>query len=492
MDLPTLLEQFRQHTGLILGDVMIDEYISGECSRLSPEAPVPVMAVGSSRVVLGGAANTASNVRSLGGGAILVGRVGRDAAADQMRELARGLGLDFRPVVDASPTVRKIRVVGQQQQLLRLDYEATDRTDTQADRQILEIVQAELPRVSFVVISDYAKGFFNERLTRTIIAAARAAGRTVIVDPRPQHASFYQGCDYLTPNWKESLGLIGEPDRAMTGDAVSEVGRAAAARFGCHVLLTLGSHGMTLFSPAGERLVEQAAIAREVFDVSGAGDTVAAAFALAVASGADHETAVAVATRAAGVVVGKLGTATVMPNELLRGEDGWDRGLVERGDLRALVARLRDSRRRVVTINGSFDLLHAGHVHILREARRQGDVLIVGLNSDASIRRNKGAGRPFVAQDDRAALLLALRDVDFVHVFDEATPNAFLAEIAPDVHVNGAEYGDDCVEAETVRAGGGRLHLVSRIASLSTTDLAGRIADHVRRAAPVDGRGTVR
>lgn len=484
MELPTLLEQFRHHVGLILGDVMIDEYISGECSRLSPEAPVPVMAVGGSRVVLGGAANTASNVRSLGGGAILVGRVGHDAAAQQMVELATGLGIDFRPVIDQSPTVRKIRIVGQQQQLLRLDYEAADRTDAVADQQILDIVHAELARVSFVVISDYAKGFLNEQLTRTIIRAAKAAGKPVIVDPRPQHASFYAGCDYLTPNWKESLGLIGLPDRPLTAESADAVGREAAHRFGCHVLLTLGSKGMKLFSPGGERLVEQAAVAREVFDVSGAGDTVVAAFALSLASGADHSTAVALATRAAGVVVAKLGTATVMPNELLRGEDGWDRRLVERKELRGLVTRLRGNGRRIVTINGSFDLMHAGHVHILREARRQGDVLIVGLNSDQSIRQNKGPGRPFVSQDDRAAMLLALRDVDFVHVFDEATPNAFLAEIAPDVHVNGAEYGENCVEAETVRAGGGRIHLVSRIAGLSTTDLSGRIADHVLQTTP--------
>jgi D-beta-D-heptose 7-phosphate kinase/D-beta-D-heptose 1-phosphate adenosyltransferase len=484
MELPTLLEQFRHHVGLILGDVMIDEYISGECSRLSPEAPVPVMAVGGSRVVLGGAANTASNVRSLGGGAILVGRVGRDAAAGQLTDLATGLGIDFRPVVDQSPTVRKIRIVGQQQQLLRLDYEAADRTDAAADRQILEIVHSELARVSFVVISDYSKGFLNETLTRAIIRAAKAAGKPVIVDPRPQHASFYAGCDYLTPNWKESLGLIGQPDRPLTADSAEAVGREAAHRFGCHVLLTLGSKGMKLFSPDGERLVEQAAVAREVFDVSGAGDTVVAAFALSLASGADHSTAVALATRAAGVVVAKLGTATVMPNELLRGEDGWDRRLVERQELRGLVTRLRSNRRRIVTINGSFDLMHAGHVHILREARRQGDVLIVGLNSDRSIRENKGPSRPFVSQADRATMLFALRDVDFVHVFDEPTPNAFLAEIAPDVHVNGAEYGENCVEADTVKAGGGRIHLVARIAGLSTTDLSGRIADHVLQTAP--------
>jgi rfaE bifunctional protein nucleotidyltransferase chain/domain len=174
-----------------------------------------------------------------------------------------------------------------------------------------------------------------------------------------------------------------------------------------------------------------------------------------------------------------------MPNELLRGEDGWDRRLVERHELPGLMTRLRSNRQRVATINGSFDLMHAGHVHILREARRQADVLLVGLNSDRSVSQNKGPGRPFVSQNDRAAMLLALRDVDFVHVFDELTPNAFLEAVRPDVHINGAEYGENCVEADTVRAGGGRLHLISRIEGLSTTELSARIADHLLRETPV-------
>jgi len=478
MKLQTLVDQFRDHVGLILGDVMIDEYISGECSRLSPEAPVPVMTVAGSRVVLGGAANTASNVCSLGGHAILVGRIGQDASGQEIRDRTADLGIEFRPVVGRAPTVRKIRIIGQQQQLLRLDYEDPHTASDNQDEAILEIVRQTLPRTSFVLISDYAKGFLNERLTRAVIALAKDAGRIVIVDPRPQHAAMYHGCDYLTPNWKESLGLIGRPDVQATPELIDVVGREAADRFGCHVLLTLGAKGMKLFAPDGNCLVEQATAAREVFDVSGAGDTVVAAFGLALASGADHATAVAVATRAAGVVVGKLGTATVLPNELLRGEDGWDRRVVERDELAGLANRLRSERRKIATINGTFDLMHAGHLHILREARQQADVLIVGLNSDESIALNKGPGRPFIAQADRAAMLLALRDVDFVHIFNELTPNAFLAELRPDVHVNGAEYGEHCVEAETVRAGGGRLHLVARIPGLSTTGLSQRIVEH--------------
>jgi D-beta-D-heptose 7-phosphate kinase/D-beta-D-heptose 1-phosphate adenosyltransferase len=479
MAIQAALEQFPRHRGLILGDVILDEYLTGDCSRLSAEAPVPVMTVAGSRAVLGGAANTASNVCSLGGHAILVGQVGRDDAGRQLTALAAGVGIDFRPVTVDAPTVRKIRVLGQQQQLLRLDYETPTEMSIALENHVLDIVREEIDRVSFVLISDYAKGFLSARLCREVIALAHRAGTMVVVDPRPQHAAFYTGCDYLTPNWKESLGLVGQPECAMSPEAIAEIGARVARRFDCHVLLTLGAKGMKLVGPDGAFLVEQAAVAKEVFDVSGAGDTVAAAFALARASGADHQTSVALATRAAGIVVGKLGTATVRPDELLRGEDGRDRRLVERQDLPGLSALLRADHQRIATINGTFDVLHAGHVHILREARRQADVLIVGLNSDASVRLNKGPGRPFVNEADRAAMLLALRDVDFVHVFGETTPNDFIAAVRPDVHVNGAEYGEHCVEADTVRQVGARLHLVARLPGLSTSELLARVAHQV-------------
>ncbi len=485
MGFQATIEQFPQQRGLILGDVILDEYVTGDCSRLSPEAPVPVMTVSGSRATLGGAANTASNVCSLGGRAVLIGQVGDDAAGRQLSALATGVGIDFRPIVGQGSTTRKVRVVGRQQQLLRLDYESSATMTETEEAEVLAIVREELTTASFVLISDYAKGFLSHRLCEQVIALARQAGTLVIVDPRPQHAAYYTGCDYLTPNWKESLGLAGLQDCPITPEAVAEVGRLVATSFGCHVLLTLGSKGMKLFGPDGVFLVEQEAVAKEVFDVSGAGDTVAAAFGLSLASGCDHQAAVALATRAAGVVVGKLGTATVLPNEVLRGEDGWNRRLVERQELAGLAARLRARRQRIATINGTFDVTHAGHAHILREARRQADVLIVGLNSDASVQENKGPDRPFINEADRATMLLALRDVDFVHVFDERTPNAFIEAVRPDVHVNGAEYGAECVEAEVVRAVGGRLHLVDRVPGLSTSELVGRVAGRLAPAAPI-------
>lgn len=472
--LRSILDTFPTHRVLVLGDVMLDEYLVGDCSRISPEAPVPVLAVSESRSVLGGAANTANNIAALGGQVVLVGAVGDDEAGRRLVERTGEAGIDFRPARDVRSTVRKIRIVGQQQQLLRLDYESAGGLDHATEAELLSTAVRELPSCAVVVISDYAKGCLTERLCQAVIAHAHELGKPVVVDPRPQHGAFYIGCDFITPNWKESQGLLGRPDVPMTPQLVEETGRLIAERYRTHALLTLGPKGMKLFGRDGSLLVEQLALAREVFDVSGAGDTVVAMFALALAAGCPVGEAVELANRAAGIVVAKLGTATVTPAELLR-DAAPERALVRRTELQGLANRLRSQGQRVVTVNGAFDIMHAGHLYFLREARRQGDVLLVGVNSDASIRGNKGHDRPFVGEEDRARMLLALRDVDYVHIFDEPTPIEFLEVVRPAVHVNGAEYGADCVEAPTVRAHGGRLHLVDRLPSLSTTDLVRRI-----------------
>jgi D-beta-D-heptose 7-phosphate kinase/D-beta-D-heptose 1-phosphate adenosyltransferase len=469
-----IVERFASCHILVLGDVMLDEYLTGDCSRISPEAPVPVLAVGSSRAVLGGAANTSLNIRSLGGRATLISLVGDDEPGQVLSATAASAGIEFISVRDGRPTSRKVRVVGHQQQLLRLDYEAIRDIDTETEDRILEAATPLFDTCSAVVISDYAKGFVTGRLCQSVLSAAHAAGREVIIDPRPQHAAYYTGCDYLTPNWKESQELVGATERPPTPENIDEIGGVVARRFGAHVLLTLGAKGMRFFGRDGSPQFGVPTVAKEVFDVSGAGDTVVATFALARAAGCDHFDAVTIANRAAGVVVGKLGTATVSSAELLR-EDAQAHAIVARDELAALARGIHARGKKIVTLNGSFDVIHAGHLHILKEARRQGDILIVGINSDTSVRQNKGPGRPFIGEADRAALLLALRDVDYVHIFDESTPIAFLEHVRPDVHVNGSEYGADCVEAPTVRAHGGRVHIVERIAGLSTSGLVDRI-----------------
>src|SRR5439155_6833152 len=471
--LVSIVSDFVNRRVLVLGDAILDEYLSGDCSRISPEAPVPVVRVHNVRRILGGAANTAANVAALGGRATLVALVGHDDAGATLARCAQEARVDLQPVTNGAPTLRKTRVVGQHQQIVRLDYEEVHPLDAHTEASILALFNDLVSAYDIVVMSDYAKGFVSKALAQQIIRRAHDAGRQVIVDPRPQHRDYYQGCDYVTPNWRESRGLLALPDAEPTPDAARAVAHELACALTSNVLLTLGPHGISFCSRTGDEQFATPTLAREVFDVSGAGDTVVATLALAIASGADHASAVMLANRAASVVVGKFGTATLTSEELLGEHDALR--LVPRASLRGLAATLRAKGKRLVTVNGSFDVLHAGHLHILNEARSQGDVLIVGLNSDASVRSHKGPMRPIIPDRGRAEMLLALRVVDYVHIFDEPDPIAFLSELNPDVHVNGAEYGENCIERDVVIRNGGRLHLVDRIPNLSTSALAGQL-----------------
>ena len=476
MDATELLNRFSSQTILVLGDVFLDEFLSGDCSRLSPEAPVPVLKVDEqkTRRVLGGAANTAANVASLGAKAVLIGIDGDDWHGGLFRELVAKSGIEFASIRDGRPTMRKTRLVGQGQQLLRLDYEDTPTVDAKTATLILAAFRKHLPACGMVVLSDYAKGFLTEALTQAIIKEAHSAGKEVLIDPRPQHASYYRGCDYVTPNWKESQGMLGQVESDPSEAAIMENGAALRDALHSHVILTLGSRGITFFDRDTGSHFNLPTQAREVYDVSGAGDTVVATFALSRAAGGGLEDSVRLANKAAGVVVGKFGTATVTREELVHTEPGETRTL-SRAQLAPLAQSLRSQGKRIVTVNGSFDLLHAGHVHILEEARSQGDVLFVGLNSDASVRAYKGSHRPIIPQAERARMLLALRAVDFVHIFEETEPMPFLAEINPHVHVNGSEYGADCIEAPLIKSLGGRLHVVEKIPGLSTSQILARV-----------------
>ena len=456
---------------LVLGDAILDEYLTGDCSRISPEAPVPVLRVRSARQVLGGAANTAANVVSLGGRARLIALAGSDPGGEALRRLADDAGFDVRFIDGGMTTLRKTRVIGQQQQIVRLDYEDVRPTGGAVRSRILRALDEAIGDCDIVVISDYAKGLLDAELAPQIIQRAHDAGREVIVDPRPEHKDCYRGCDYITPNWRESRALLGLPWVEPVAENTHATARALATELGTNVLLTLGPHGILFCSRDASDELSMPTLALEVFDVSGAGDTVVAAFALAKAGGLRDEVAIALANKAASIVVGKFGTATVTVEEL-SGAGLDNLRLVTRAGLAPLAARVRANGKTIVSINGSFDVLHGGHLYILTEARKCGDVLVVGLNSDSSVRSYKGEHRPVVPQAQRAEMLLALRLVDYVHIFDEADPIEFVKHLRPDVHVNGAEYGENCIERATVEASGGRLQLVGRVPGLSTTRLA--------------------
>ncbi len=315
------VSDFRHRRVMVVGDAILDEYLVGDCSRISPEAPVPVLKVNASRHVLGGAANTAANIVSLGGRATLIALVGDDEGGRTLKRCARDAGVDLVAVDHGLATLRKTRVVGQHQQIVRLDYEDVQAPPPAIEAEILKLFDASVGACDIVVISDYAKGFLSQSIAHAIIKRAHDCNLEVVVDPRPQHREFYKGCDYLTPNWKESRALLRLPDAEPSSETVGTVARALASELGTNVVLTLGAHGILFHGRNDGKQFSLPTLAREVFDVSGAGDTVVAAFALACASGADHETAVSLANRAASVVVGKFGTATVTPEEMLEDTD---------------------------------------------------------------------------------------------------------------------------------------------------------------------------
>ena len=434
------VSEFQRCHVLVLGDAILDEYILGECGRISPEAPVPILKVSASRHVPGGAANTAANIVALGGRATLIASIGRDDAGATLRRRATEAGIGVLAVNRGTATLRKTRVVGQNQQIVRLDYEDAPAPDPQTDAELFSLFDASLGACDIVVVSDYAKGLLSPSLAQAILRRARRAGRRVIVDPRPQNRDCYAGCDYLTPNWKESLALLNLPEADPTPDEAARVARALASALETNVVLTLGSQGIRFCNQTATEEFALRTTAREVFDVSGAGDTVAAAFALSLAAGADHATAVAIANRAAGVVVGKFGTAIVTAEEILQQTDALR--LVPRHALADLATTLRVKGKRLVAVTGSFDILRSSHLRMLSDARHKGDVLIIGLSGDARERALAGSGRPIVPERQRADMLLALRIVDYVHIFDEPDPTAFLEEINPDVHVSECKHGE--------------------------------------------------
>jgi D-beta-D-heptose 7-phosphate kinase/D-beta-D-heptose 1-phosphate adenosyltransferase len=433
---------------LIVGDVMLDRYWHGVASRISPEAPVPVVHVGQSEERPGGAANVALNTAVLGSRTRLLGVTGDDEAAGSIEAQLAAAGVDCRfQKLTHTPTVTKLRVISRHQQLIRLDFEDRFR-DFDAGRLLCEFRRA-LADCDVVVLSDYGKGTLTD--VAGLIAAAREAGKPVLVDPKAPDFSRYRGASVVTPNLAEFELAVGP---CADEQALRESGRSLLARYGIGALLvTRGEQGMTLLR-RDEAALHLPAEAREVFDVTGAGDTVIAVLAAALAAGEDLPQATALANLAAGIVVGKLGTASVSPPELQRAVQrgpGAGYGELTREQLLVAVADARARGERIVMTNGCFDLLHAGHVACLREARRLGDRLIVAVNDDASVARLKGNGRPLNPLARRMAVLAGLESVDWVVPFSEDTPERLIGEIRPDLLVKGGDYrpeqiaGYDCV-----------------------------------------------
>ena len=464
----------------VAGDIMLDEYIVGNVGRVSPEAPVPVVHVRERMWRLGGATNVARQIAALGAGVSLCGVIGSDEAGDRVLSACADNGIDTRAVgrMKQLPTTHKIRVLGQRQQLLRLDWEdGRPCPDDVAAGLVAQLEAGDPPDV--LILSDYAKGFLTDHSTALLISAARRVGVPVLVDPKRPDLEAYGAATVVTPNLRELELATGRDLGSADDDAIADAARGVLAATGLEALVvTLGERGMLVVPRKRDSTVIRAQ-RRAVFDVTGAGDTAVAVMALGLGAKAGLEDASRLANVAAGIAVGEVGTAAVPPSELLAALGERPVGKVmSRTGLAAQVESWRLQGKRVVFTNGCFDLLHIGHLSLLREAAELGDVLVLAINSDESVSRLKGDDRPLMPQGERAALLAALDCVDAVTVFGEDTPLETLEMIRPDVLVKGEDYQlDEVVGRELVESYGGSVELVRLLPEHSTS----RLIEKIRR-----------
>jgi D-beta-D-heptose 7-phosphate kinase / D-beta-D-heptose 1-phosphate adenosyltransferase len=481
-----------RQTILCVGDLMLDDFVYGEVKRISPEAPTPVLAVRHSEIEIGGAGNVARNIAALGARCIFVALIGNDDAGLALTNALAKLNGVVVPdlVVDRGrQTTRKVRFVSEHHSahLIRADWETAEPVSAESESALIAYAEAALPQVGAVVLSDYAKGVLTPRVIRAVIDAARRLGKPIVVDPKSHDYGIYRGATLITPNAKELAAAVHRPlaNETEIGEAAAELAKAIVCDA---VLVTRSEQGMTL-QVTGAAPVHVPAYPVKVRDVSGAGDTVAAVMAVLLAMKTPLEPAMRAANAAAAVVVGKRGTATVslaelrhriLPAASLARED---KIVFDWSPLEERLAQWRRHGLRIGFTNGCFDLLHRGHIRLLTEARSACDLLVVGLNSDASTRRLKGSGRPINTAESRAEVLAALEAVDLVVVFEQDTPLELIKLVRPNVLVKGADYArEDVVGHDVVEAAGGQVMLVELVPGHSTTNIVHRVAKPAARA----------
>lgn len=458
----------------VIGDVMLDRYWRGNSDRLSPEAPVPVVRVTGREDRAGGAANVALNIASLGAPCSLLGIVGEDEAGARLEGLLRTQGIIPSFIHTRShPTITKLRVLSRNQQLLRLDFE--DPLSDLPLKELLDSYKEAIKDSDVIIASDYGKGTLS--CIHDLIKAANAYGKKVLVDPKGSDFMRYRGAYMLTPNMKEFETVAGkcldEADLERRAMSLIEL-----CELGC-LLITRSEDGMSLFRP-GHNALHLPTRAREVYDVTGAGDTVIGTLAAALACDVDVAEACELANRAAGIVVGKVGTSTVTPDELLEDLNGTPTflspGIVSENELCTEVKKLQKRGKKIVMTNGCFDIMHKGHVSYLKRARALGDRLIVAVNSDRSVSALKGSSRPIVPLEARMEMLAALDCVDFVVAFDEDTPQRLIAKILPDILVKGGDYKVEQIAGhKEVLANGGSVQILPFIDGFSTSKIIDKI-----------------
>lgn len=470
-----LLNHSKPGSVLVVGDIIIDRYVEGSVERISQEAPVQVFETVKQRESLGGGANVAANVAALGAAVHLVGVVGRDDLAKSIRAMLKKWGISGGGLIvdDSRPTTRKTRFLSAGQQILRVDHEMRHGVSKETGRKMLDKIEKAVDRCGGVIVSDYGKGALPGWLLKKIFAICKKAGKQVIVDPKGADYSRYLGATMITPNKKEAAAAAGiniqtEKDYKKAAKSIFKSARIEK------LVITRGPEGMSVFDKPDEG-VRLPAEALEVFDVSGAGDTVIATLSTLLFSGFSLDDAARTANVAAAIEVGHVGAWPVTREDILSklGSDGPGAGkLMSRAQVASYAKKLRTRNKKVVFTNGCFDLLHAGHVKLLRKARAFGDCLIVGINTDNSIRRLKGKNRPLLDQTDRIEIMGALDCVDAVIPFDEDTPLKLIKAIRPDVLAKGADYNvKNVVGHDIVKRYGGRVELIALVAGKSTSSL---------------------
>jgi len=480
LDVERFLSKLANLRVLVVGDLMLDEYLWCDTERISPEAPVPVVDIQREDVRLGGAGNVINNLRTLGVQTVAASVLGDDENGARLSAMLeeREISPDGLVVVTGRKTACKTRILASNQQVLRVDRESREWVTPEVEQQLFDYIVSIANDVQAFLVSDYQKGVLTESLLQKIITLGRSLNVPVVVDPKGDNYHKYRGATLITPNRKEAQVAARQVFKDEAG--LIAVGKQLQKQLDLEALImTRSEEGMSVFSRDGRHLCLPTQ-AREVFDVSGAGDTVMTVLGLGLAGGLCLQEAAEVANIAAGIVVGKIGTSTVTTQEILAEvstrEAHTDQKILSCEDLVRLLRQQKPDLRTVVFTNGCFDLLHVGHVKYLQAARRLGDLLILGLNSDESIKRLKGPSRPLIAQDERAHILAALHCVDYVVLFDEDTPLELIRALRPDILVKGGDYTPESVVGkEMVESWGGRVELIQFVDGKSTTGIIDKI-----------------
>ena len=484
------LERFRRCRVLVLGDLMLDRYLWGDVERISPEAPVPIFHVRKQSEIPGGAGNVVSNLVGLGASVTVIGIRGNDEAGQRLNKLLQNEKTESHLLINADrPTITKTRIVSQGQQMLRLDEEEILPEDENLQAEVIGLIKAKLPQFNAIILSDYGKGLLQSKeLVQSIITLAKNSNVPVLIDPKGKNWERYGGATCVTPNTKELEVLCG--DTLHDEKQLVEAMRGTILKYDLSwLVVTRGPLGMCLMN-RNEAPIFIPTLARQVYDVSGAGDTVTATLALCVGTGLSFPDAAKVANLAAGIVVGKVGTQPINLFELTAAMEttGVDTPIshVTRkiASLSAAIIQTqawRAVRQRIVFTNGCFDLLHPGHVHLLQQAKSLGDRLVVAINSDASVSRLKGPKRPILAEHDRASLLASLDCVDLVVIFDEDTPEELLRRVMPHLLVKGSDYKEaEVLGRAFVESYGGQVKLIPLLNGYSTTIISEKVAESGR------------